>query len=139
MVKKGNQRWKIFLNATNKDSDQKNQPEEAQGSSEAKNDQIFVVTIHSNEFSDQDVVINPDIFKGFKAKDMLLITIMDKKELSQDLKEQDKNKNSQIQQSMLLVAQITDKSLKLNWNKSISINKSIADLYNMDNKTEVKV
>ena len=129
----------MLLGAANKESEQKNQPEESQGSCEAKNEQNFVVTIHSNEFSDQDVVINPDIFKGYKPKDVLLITIVDKKEVNQDQKDANKPKSNSTQQTSALVVQITDKSLKPNWNKSISINKSIADLYNMDNKTEIKI
>ena len=65
-------------------------------------------------------------FTGSKLKGILLITILDK------------NKQ-QLKDDSEIVIGVGESSIKTNWNKAISIHKTIADLYKIDNRTYVKI
>jgi len=44
-----------------------------------KIEQLITLTVHTNEFSDQDVVFNPENFPWYKPKDILIFEILEKK------------------------------------------------------------
>lgn len=76
---KKNQRWKLLLNAgenENAGEDQKGEDEK----DEKKIEYVLNVTVHTNDFSQEDIVFNPDNFPSFKVKNILLFQINDKKE-----------------------------------------------------------
>jgi hypothetical protein len=76
---KKNQRWKLLLNSGENEKDNEDQKGEEE-EDEKKIEYVLNVTVHSNDFSHEDIVFNPDNFPTFKVKNILLLQINDKKE-----------------------------------------------------------
>ncbi|CAI2358857.1 unnamed protein product [Moneuplotes crassus] len=111
----------------------------------SKEENVLTLTVHTNEFSDKDIVFNPEKYPRYRPGEILVFQILDKKGEKGD--KWNSNMSSNQKQAgakppnleVQFVAQITKSSLTSNLKGGMSVLKTLADHYGVDNKTEIRV